>query len=128
MQLLAMKKFLLEFKNKFQQNASEHNLPKNGRIVLSRKSILCHEYPLCDHHQTSAMKTALLDGGVSDGHQPTSNSPHSEILASSSSGIVGSPVIDVIFTDHHNLNDFNTASLGEYTLPEKNCWQGDSFN
>lgn len=47
MQLLAMKPFLISLKHKALQDLDDPAMP-NGRIVVSRKHVACHEYPLAD--------------------------------------------------------------------------------
>lgn len=47
MQLLAMKPFLISLKHKAQQDLDDASCA-NGRIVVSRKQVGCHEYPLAE--------------------------------------------------------------------------------
>lgn len=47
MQLLSMKPFLIALKHKAQQDIDDAN-SANGRIVVSRKHVACHEYPLAE--------------------------------------------------------------------------------
>lgn len=47
MQLLAMKPFLISLKHKALQDLDDPTLA-NGRIVVNKQRVTCHEYPLTD--------------------------------------------------------------------------------
>jgi len=47
MQLLAMNPFLISMKHKSLQDLDD-TASGNGRIVVTRKQVACHEYPLAD--------------------------------------------------------------------------------
>ncbi|KAH8406647.1 hypothetical protein KR222_001554 [Zaprionus bogoriensis] len=115
MQLLAMKPFLIQLKHK----ALDYPALANGRIVVSRKKVACHEYPLAD----KANKFPL-DNRSNDVHAPTMVSPASDaavtphlVLAAGSSG---SPASGVMVQGVPTTTVSTATSLGEYTMPDRN--------
>lgn len=118
MQLLAMKSFLLKLKCKSQQENGEPS-SSNGRIVLNRKNIICHEYPLAD--KLSGIKLSL-DARINDGNTLTSTV--SEIPTTPGGGLSGSPSSGVLVLGTQPTTMSAATSLGEYTMPERNYWQG----
>lgn len=119
MQLLAMKNFLVKLKYKSQQDADEPSISSNGRISLNRKFIVCHDFALIDKHTNTKM---TLEPRVSEGITPTS--PMSDVVVSSGGGLSGSPASGVIVLGGQATTVSAATSLGEYTMPERNYWQG----
>lgn len=128
-QLLAMKEFLVKLKYKALQHENEEvNVRNNGRIFLSRKKIACHEFPLIDGKLTAATKIPS-SSEVRCYEGLSSTRPVSEISMSAGDTLNGSPSSAmIVLGQHQNTTALSaTASLGEYTLPEKNYMQG-KFN
>ncbi|XP_012156619.1 phosphoinositide 3-kinase regulatory subunit 4 isoform X2 [Ceratitis capitata] len=48
MQLLAFKPYIFKLKHKAHQDIEEPTTSGNGRIVITRKDVLCHEFPLSE--------------------------------------------------------------------------------
>lgn len=118
MQLLAMKNFLVKLKYKSQQDEEPSN-SSNGKISLNRKLVACHDYPLIDKHLNTKM---TLEARVSEGITPTS--PMSDVVVSPCGGLSGSPASGVIVLGAKATTVSAATSLGEYTMPERNYWQG----
>ncbi|KAL9899748.1 vacuolar protein sorting 15 [Glossina fuscipes fuscipes] len=119
MQLLAMKSFLLKLKCKSQQETGDPS-SSNGRIVLNRKNIICHEYPLAD--KLSGIKLSL-EARINDGNTLASTASD---IATNGGGLSGSPSSGVLVlgTQPTTMTTMSAAtSLGEYTMPERNYWQ-----
>ena len=119
MQLLAMKNFLVKLKYKSQQEADEPSISSNGRISLNRKFVVCHDFPLID--KNVGTKTTS-EPRISDGVTPTS--PMSDVVASPGGALSGSPASGVIVLGAQATTVSAATSLGEYTMPERNYWQG----
>lgn len=118
--LLAMKPFLFKLKYKSQQDAEEPSISSNGRISMCRKNIECHEFPLVDKHTTTKL---ALEPRVVEGITPTS--PGSDVVVSPAGGLSGSPASGVIVMGAQPTTVSAATSLGEYTMPERNYWQGE---
>lgn len=118
MQLLAMNPFLIPLNYKTMQDLDDPS-SANGRIVVSRKHVGCHEYPLADK------KNKLpLDNRSNDAHAPALVSPASDaavaphvVLAAGSSG---SPASGVMVLGVPTTTVSTATSLGEYTMPDRN--------
>ncbi|XP_053946645.1 phosphoinositide 3-kinase regulatory subunit 4 isoform X1 [Anastrepha ludens] len=119
MQLLAFKAYLLKLKHKSQQEADE---PSSGRIVINRKYVQCHEYPLAEKLNKSPQETRATEGGLT-----ATASPASDVVVSPLGGAAGSPPTGITLvgaTAQQPNTTVNAAtSLGEYTMPERNYWQ-----
>lgn len=125
-QLLAMKEFLVKLKYKaLQHENDEVNARNNGRIFLSRKKIACHEFPLIDTKLTAATKISS-SSEIRCYEGLVSATPALETTMSTGGAINGSPSSAmIVLAQHQNTTALSaTASLGEYTLPEKNYMQG----
>lgn len=120
MQLLAFKPYLFKLKHKSQQEVDEPT-SGNGRIVITRKNVVCHEYPLADKLSKSPQETR-----ASEGILPAAASPATEVAVTSVGGIAGSPPTGITMlggTPHPTATVSAATSLGEYTMPERNYWQ-----
>ncbi|XP_022220830.2 phosphoinositide 3-kinase regulatory subunit 4 [Drosophila obscura] len=118
MQLLAMKPFLISLKHKASQDLDD-TASGNGRIVVSRKQVACHEYPLAD----KAIKMPA-ENRSSEGHAPAMVSPASDAVATplGPGGMGGSPATGGMALGVPTTTVSAATSLGEYTMPERNCW------
>ncbi|XP_037949245.1 phosphoinositide 3-kinase regulatory subunit 4-like [Teleopsis dalmanni] len=105
--LLAMKPFLLKLKHKSQLDVDEP-ASGNGRIVISRKKVNCHDYPLAEKKSKLPIETP---------------SPASDGNGSPIGGIAGSPASGVLLLGGQQNLLSAATSLGEYTMPERNYWQ-----
>lgn len=112
-----MKIYLVKLKYKSQQDADEATISASGRITLSRKNIVCHEFPLTDKHANQKLP---LEARISDGL--SLNSPGSDAAISPSGGLSSSPATTVLGNQTNTVSA--ATSLGEYTMPERNFWQG----
>ncbi|XP_011189756.2 phosphoinositide 3-kinase regulatory subunit 4 [Zeugodacus cucurbitae] len=119
MQLLAFKPYLFKLKHKAQQEVDEPT-SGNGRIVITRKNVLCHEYPLADKLSKSPQEAR-----VNEGIMPSTASPATEAAVTSLGSIAGSPPtgITLLGGTAHPTAVSAATSLGEYTMPERNYWQ-----
>ncbi|XP_034112956.1 phosphoinositide 3-kinase regulatory subunit 4 [Drosophila albomicans] len=118
LQLLEMSPFIISQKHKTMQDLDDP-ASGNGRIVVSRKHVACHEYPLADK-----VNKLPLDNRASDAHVPTLVSPASDaavtphiVLAAGSSG---SPASGVMMLGVPTTTVSTATSLGEYTMPDRN--------
>ncbi|XP_034485161.1 phosphoinositide 3-kinase regulatory subunit 4 [Drosophila innubila] len=116
MQLFAMNPFLIPLHYKAMQDQDDPAMA-NGRIVISRKQVACHEYPLAD-------KTTKLPLDNRSNDAPTMVSPASDaavtphiVLAAGSSG---SPSSGVMVLGVPTTTVSTATSLGEYTMPDRN--------
>lgn len=116
-----MKNFLDKLKYKSQQDADEPSISSNGRISLRRKFVVCHEFPLGERNTTTKMN---IEPRVSDGITPTS--PVSDAAVSPGGGLSGSPASGVMVLGTQPTTVSAATSLGEYTMPERNYWQGNT--
>ncbi|EDV91054.1 phosphoinositide 3-kinase regulatory subunit 4 [Drosophila grimshawi] len=116
LQLLAMKTFLISLKHKDLQDPDDAGLA-NGRIVVSRKQVACHEYPLADK-----ANKMLLDNRTNDAHAPTLVSPASDaaVTPHMTAGTSGSPASGVMVLGVPTSTVSAATSLGEYTMPDRN--------
>nr|XP_014094276.1 phosphoinositide 3-kinase regulatory subunit 4 [Bactrocera oleae]XP_036213743.1 phosphoinositide 3-kinase regulatory subunit 4 [Bactrocera oleae] len=120
MQLLAFKPYLFKLKHKSQQEVDESTFG-NGRIVITRKNVLCHEYPLADKLSKSPPESRANEGIL-----PAVASPANEVAGTSLGGIAGSTPTGITIlggTPHPTATVCAATSLGEYTMPERNYWQ-----
>lgn len=137
-----MKPFLISLKHKALQDLDDPAMA-NGRIVVSRKHVACHEYPLADKANKFPLDTRMYNFfvntdrfhekliltsfivlGSNDVHGPTLVSPGSDaavtphiVLAAGSSG---SPASGVMVLGVPTTTVSTATSLGEYTMPDRN--------
>lgn len=114
-----MKNFLVKLKYKSQQEPDEPSISLNGRISLNRKLVVCHDFPLID--KNSSIK-ANSEPRITEGITPTS--PMSDVVVSPGGGLSGSPASGVVVLGAQATTVSAATSLGEYTMPERNYWQG----
>ncbi|XP_064549625.1 phosphoinositide 3-kinase regulatory subunit 4 isoform X1 [Drosophila montana] len=116
MQLLAMKPFLISLKHKAQQDLDDASCA-NGRIVVSRKQVGCHEYPLAE----KATKLTQ-DNRTTDAHAPALVSPASDVAVTPhiTAGPSGSPASGAMLLGVPHTTVSTATSLGEYTMPDRN--------
>lgn len=114
-----MKNYLVKLKYKSQQDPDEQSVSSYGRISLSRKSIACHDFALSDKHSTTKL---TLEPRIIEGVTPTT--PMSDVVVSPSGGLSGSPALGVVVLGPQTSTVSAATSLGEYTMPERNYWQG----
>lgn len=129
-----MKNFLVKLKYKALQQSNDESPHgrNNGRIYLSNKSVVCHEFPLIDTKlmnsvskiSSTSLETRCYDAlsNVNPGAAGTGAE-----LAMSTGGVgVGVGVMSGSPSSAQQtaVALSATTSLGEYTLPEKNYMQG----
>ncbi|KAH8293534.1 hypothetical protein KR054_001369 [Drosophila jambulina] len=116
MQLLAMNPFMMALKHKALQDLDD-TASGNGRIVVSRKQVACHEYPLADKATKMPIENRSSEG-------PALVSPASDAALTplGAGGLAGSPASGAIVLGVPTANVSAATSLGEYTMPERNCW------
>lgn len=143
MQLLAMKTFLLKLKCKALQDAEESTSSSgNGRIVVSRKKVHCHEFPLAEKNVKVLLESRKLRntlvvtesnanqewqhifaGANVEGHAAIVTNPGCDVATVTPIvGLGGSPASAVVVGQTSNV--CAATSLGEYTMPDRNFWQG----
>ncbi|XP_017058626.1 phosphoinositide 3-kinase regulatory subunit 4 [Drosophila ficusphila] len=115
-QLLAMNPFLISMKHKSLQDLDD-TASGNGRIVVSRKQVGCHEYPLAD----KATKMPL-ENRSSEGPPLVSPASDAAITPMGTGGLSGSPASGAVVLGVPTATVSAATSLGEYTMPERNCW------
>lgn len=60
LQLLAMKPFLISLKHKAMQDLDDLAMA-NGRIVVNKQRVTCHEYPLTDKANKYALDNRMYN-------------------------------------------------------------------
>ncbi|XP_055904025.1 phosphoinositide 3-kinase regulatory subunit 4 [Eupeodes corollae] len=121
MQLLEMKAYILKVKHKHSELKEQS---QNGRIRLDREDILCHDYPLIDKSsKLDPRKKGRQDGDLNSNleWQHIFNDGHST-AASPSGDLNVSPVQAGSPSSVGQIPPTAAASLGEYTIPERNLW------
>lgn len=143
-----MKSYLMKF-SKYRGQVDTKS-SQNGKIILSKKDVVCHEYPLNDKilkSDGSTRRRRVIDGGGgelatnmewqhifaggagSGGGVNTGVGPgdaHSPGAASSPSNDSTSPIVagSPPGTTGTQVQPTPTSSLVEYSMPERNFWQG----
>ncbi|EDW83237.1 uncharacterized protein Dwil_GK22752 [Drosophila willistoni] len=119
MQLLAMKSFLISLKHKAMQEVDD-GASGNGRILVSRKQVACHDHLLADKGMgiklpaENRSNEAVLLSPASDVAAVTPLVGGGVMAGSPASGTLGLGVPPSTLSA--------ATSLGEYTMPERNHW------
>lgn len=130
-----MKTFLIKLKTTTQQANDEQCSVDNGRIIVNRKQVVCHEYPLAEKNFKNPLEnrkfpqTIILSMhfikifiGNSEALPTAIVSPANEAGLTPLGTLGTSPNLNMALNVPNTVSA--ATSLGEYTMPERNFWQG----